>query len=112
MRGPVRGGPLVPSRRRMQTFAQAIPSARLDAIAFTHGYLADPPGALGGDGRVIAFDPSAHRDHAWRNGGRRQGEAPDRKPAEAPDNPPPDHPPRAPGPALSARTPRRPLAAR
>src|SRR5256712_4283433 len=97
MRGPVRGGPLVPSRRRMQTFAQAIPSARLDAIAFTHGYLADPPGALGGDGRVIAFDPSAHRDHAWRNGGRGEGETPDGKSDEAPDDPHPDPPQPAPG---------------
>src|SRR2546428_5886229 len=98
MRGPVRGGPLVPSRRRMQTFAQAIPSARLDAIAFTHGYLADPPGALGGDGRVIAFDPSAHRDHAWRNGGRSEEETPDGKRDEAHDDRHRDHHERTPGP--------------
>src|SRR2546426_11682395 len=73
---PDSGGRLVLTRAHLLVIEHGDPLTRLDAIAFTHGYLADPPGALGGDGRGIAFDPSAHRDHAWRNGGRGAGEEP------------------------------------
>ncbi len=38
-------------------------------IALSHGDLANPPGGLGRDRRVVAFDPAAHRDHARRQRG-------------------------------------------
>jgi len=59
---------------------------RLDAIAFPHGDLADPPRRLRGDGGVVALDASAHREHARRQRGRREHEAPDGEPAETEDD--------------------------
>ena len=47
--------------------------ARLDPVAFPRGDIADAAGGLGGDGGVVALDPTAHADDAWRKGGR--GEA-------------------------------------
>src|SRR5437588_230974 len=76
---PDSGGRLVLTRAHLLVIEHGDHLTRLDAIAFPHGDLADPPGGLGGDGGVIALDPSAHRDHAWRNGGRSKEETPNGK---------------------------------
>ena len=57
---------------------------RLDAIAFAHGDLADAARSPGRHRRVIALDPPAHRDHAWRNGGRGEEETPGRQTRRGP----------------------------
>src|SRR5207237_5557239 len=58
----------------------------LDAIAFPHADLSNSPRRLRGDGGVVALDASAHREHARRQRGRREHEAPDGKPAETEDD--------------------------
>ena len=95
---PDRGGRLVLTRAHLLVIEHGDHLTGLDAIAFPNGDLADPPGALGGDGRVIAFDPSAHRDHTWRNGWRSEEETPDGKRDEAHDDRRRDHHERTPGP--------------
>src|SRR6185503_14635376 len=59
---------------------------RLETIALAHGDLTDAPRGLRGDRGVVAFDASAHGDHALRHGRRREHEAPERESAEGDDD--------------------------
>ncbi len=95
---PDSGGRLVLTRAHLLVIEHGDHLTRLDAIAFPHGDLADPPGGLGGDGGVIALDPSAHRDHVWRNCGRSKEETPNGKHDEAHDDRHRDDHERPPGP--------------
>src|SRR2546428_4792150 len=81
---PDSGGRLVLTRAHLLVIEHGDHLTPLDAIALTPGYLADPPGALGGGGRGIAFDPSAHPDHARRHGGGGGGEEARRETRHAP----------------------------
>src|SRR2546429_8685872 len=95
---PDGGGRLLLPRAPLLVIEHGDHLTRLDAIAFPHGDLADPPGGLGGDGGVIALDPSAHRDHVWRNCGRSKEETPNGKHDEAHDDRHRDDHERPPGP--------------
>ena len=55
---------------------------RAHLVALSHGDLANPSGGLGRDRRVVAFDPAAHGDHARRQRGGCEDEAPHREPAK------------------------------
>ena len=80
---PHRGRRLLLAGADLLVVEQGEDLAGLDAIALAHGDLADAARGLGGDRRVVALDAPAHRDHARRQVGRSQHEAPGREPAEA-----------------------------